>query len=90
MGCKWISDETLDRYKARLVAKGFTQNYGVDYSKTFSSVEKLNTIRVLLSVVVLTDLPFHQLDVKNAFLNDDLEEEVYMSSHLGFEVQFDH
>ncbi|KAA0051290.1 Cysteine-rich RLK (receptor-like protein kinase) 8 [Cucumis melo var. makuwa] len=84
-GCKWMfslkykADGTLDRHKARLVEKGFTQTYGIDYSEIVSPVAKLNTVRVLLSVVVNKDWPLYQLDVKNAFLNGDLVEEVYMS-----------
>ncbi|KAL0552474.1 hypothetical protein IC582_011589 [Cucumis melo] len=87
VGCKWVLDGTLDRHKASLVAKGFTQTYGVDYSETFSPVAKLNTVRVL-SIAVNKDWPLYQLDIKNAFLNGDIVEEVYMSPPPGFEAQF--
>ena len=86
VGYKWIftikynSNGTLERYKARLAAKGFTQTFGIDYLETFPSMEKLNSIRVLLSMAVDLDRPLQQLDVKNTFLNDDLEEEAYMDS----------
>ncbi|GAA0153217.1 transmembrane signal receptor [Lithospermum erythrorhizon] len=74
-----------DSYKARLVAKGFTQTYGIDFSETFAPVTKLNTIRVLLSLVANQDWKLHQLDIKNVFLNGELEEEVYMIQPPGFE-----
>ncbi|RVW73427.1 Retrovirus-related Pol polyprotein from transposon TNT 1-94 [Vitis vinifera] len=92
VGCKWIftvkykSDGNVDRYKARLVAKGFTQSYGIDYQETFAPVAKLNTVRVLLSLAANLDWSLHQLDVKNAFLNGDLEEEVYMDIPAGLET----
>lgn len=90
--CKWIFtvkykvDGSVDKYKPRLVAKGFTQSYGIDYQETFAPVAKLNTIWVLLSLVVNLDWTLHQLDVKNALLNSDLEE-VYMEIPSGLETK---
>ena len=91
VGCKWIftvkykSDGRVERYKTRLVAKGFTQAYGIDYQETFAHGAKLHTMRVLLSLAVNLDWTLQQLDVKNAFLNGDLENEVYMKIPLLFE-----
>lgn len=91
VGCKWIfsvkynADGSINRYKARLVAKGFTQSYGVDYEETYASVAKLNSVCVLLTLAVNLDWPLHQLDIKNAFLNGELED-VFMRIPPGLET----
>lgn len=91
MGCKWVFnanykvDGSVDQYQAKLVAKGFIQTYGIDYQETFASIAKLNTFRVLLSLATNSNWPLHQLDAKNAFLNGELDNEVYMEIPPGFE-----
>jgi hypothetical protein len=71
-------------YKARLVEKGFAQEWGVDYDGTFSPVVRHSSIRVLLALAAELDLDIDHLDVTTAFLNGDLEEEVYMCQPEGF------
>ncbi|GJS44884.1 ribonuclease H-like domain-containing protein [Tanacetum coccineum] len=81
---KFHAGGTLSRYKSRLVANGSSQQLGVDFDETFISVVKPATIRTVFSLVVSRKWPIHQLDVKNAFLNDDLSEIIYMNQSLGF------
>uniref|UniRef100_A0A7N2LS35 Integrase catalytic domain-containing protein n=1 Tax=Quercus lobata TaxID=97700 RepID=A0A7N2LS35_QUELO len=92
VGCKWIykiktrSDGSIERYKARLVAKGFTQEYEIDYEETFTSVARISSVRALLAVAAASKWDLFQMDVKNAFLNRDLSEEVSMQHLPGLSV----
>src|SRR3954467_9276284 len=65
-------------YKARLVAKGFRQVKGVDYDEIFSPVAMLNSVRIMLAIVALYNYEIWQMDIKTAFLNGFLKEELYM------------
>ena len=74
----------MNKHKARLVAKGFSQVTGIDYTDTFVPVAKMNSIRLTLAIVAAHGLVVHQMDVKSAFLNGDLHEEIYMEQPKGF------
>ncbi|PNX71449.1 retrotransposon-related protein, partial [Trifolium pratense] len=92
IGCKWIfkkklkPDGSVEKYKARLVAKGYTQKKGFDYFDTYSPVARMTSIRVAIALASIHNLVIHQMDVKTAFLNGDLEEEIYMDQPEGFVV----
>ena len=74
------------RFKARLVVKGYSQRKGIDYAEIFSPVVKLNSIRIMLSVVASENLHLEQMDVKIAFLHGDLDKKIYMQQPEGFVV----
>ena len=90
IGTKWIyknkSDEngTVTRNKARLVAQGYTQVEGLDFDETFAPVARLESIRLLLGVTCILKFKLFQMDVKSAFLNGYLHEEVYVEQPKGF------
>ncbi|GKA96533.1 retrotransposon protein, putative, ty1-copia subclass [Tanacetum coccineum] len=77
-------DGAVHTFKARLVAKGFTQTYKVDYEETFSPVVDIRAIRILIAIAAYYDYEIWQMDVKTAFLNVYLSEEVYMEQPEGF------
>jgi len=88
--CKWVfktkrdSNDNIERHKARLVAKVFTQKNGIDYKETFSPFSKKDSFRITMALVAHYDLELHQMDVKIAFLNGNLEEDIYMDQPVGF------
>ena len=90
IGCKWIfktkrdSMSNVERNKARLVAKGFTQKEGIDYKETFSPVSLKDSFRTVMELVAHFDLELHQMDVKTAFLNGDIDETIYMVQQKNF------
>ena len=92
LGYKWIfkgklkADGSIDKYSARLVVKGYKQKGGVDYFDTYSLVTRITSIRMLVAIATLHNLEIHRMDVKIAFLNGELNEEIYMEQPEGFIV----
>ena len=93
IGCERVfkkklkADGSIDKFKTRLVAKGYTQKEGIDYFDTYSLVTRLTTIRILIAMTSIYKLIVHQMDVKTAFLNGDLDEEIHMDQLEGFVVR---
>ena len=93
VGCRWVytvkvgPDGQVDRLKVCLVAKGYTQQYGLDYYDTFSSMTKIASVHLLLSMATMSSWPLFQLNIKNVFLHGDLTEEIYMEQPPGLLVK---
>lgn len=92
-GLKWVYkvkkdiNEKVIKRKARLVAKGYVQQHGVDYEEVFAPVTRLETVRLLLALAAKHDWEVPQLDVKSAFLNGVIQEEVCVSQPKGYVKQ---
>ncbi|GJV50511.1 zinc finger, CCHC-type containing protein [Tanacetum coccineum] len=90
VGSKWIFKKKTDidgiihTYKARLIEKGYTQLYGVNYEETFSPIADIRAIRILISIAAFYYYKIWKMDVKNAFLNGYLDEDIYMVQPEGF------
>ena len=91
IGVKWVfkmklnENGKVDKYKARLVVKGYSQPYGVDYVEVFAPVARLDTIRVVISLAAQKSWMIYQLDVKSAFLHEEIDEEVFVDQPPGYE-----
>ena len=77
-------DGSIDTFKARIVVKDFKQKADLDFFDTFSPVTRITSIRLLIAIAAIFYLKIHQMDVKTTFLNEDLEEEIYMDQPEGF------
>nr|GEV38630.1 zinc finger, CCHC-type [Tanacetum cinerariifolium] len=92
LGCKWIFkrklkiDGTIKKFKAKLVIQGFRQKSEIDYFDTYAPVARISTIRLVIALASIHNLVIHQMDVKIAFLNGELDEEVYMNQPQGFNM----
>ena len=90
VGSKWVfkvktnADGSTERFKARLVAQGYTQREGLDYDETFSPVVRSESVRSVISLACREGLKLHQMDVTTAFLNGELDQEIYMKQPKGF------
>ena len=90
IGLKWVFKVKKDaagnvvKHKARLVAKGYAQKQGVDYDEVYTLVARIETVRILLALAAHGDWEVHHMDVRSAFLNGDLQEQVFVHQPPGF------
>lgn len=93
IGLKWVfkvkkdAEGNIVKYKARLVAKGYVQREGVDFDEVFAPVARMETVRLLIALAAQMNWEVHHMDVKSAFLNGELMEEIYVQQPPGFVVE---
>ena len=93
IGSKWLFKKQINvasqvkKFKARLVAKGYSQVEGVGFDDIFFPIEKITSIRLLMSLISAFDIEIEQMDMNTTFLHGDLEEEIYMKQPEGFVVK---
>ena len=83
---KHDADGSIEKYNAIFVAQGFSQKEGIDYEETFAPISRYTSIRSILSLAAVMKWKIHQMDVKTAFLNGVVEEDVYVEQPIGFET----
>lgn len=83
---KHVVDGSIDKYKERLIPRGFSQKGGIDYEEKFAPTTRHTTIRSLVSLAATMGWNIHQMDVNTTFLNETIDEEVYIEHPEGFEV----
>ena len=94
IGCRWVfklkrkHDGSIDRYKARLVAKGFSQRPGLDFGQVFAPTARWAALRAIFALAAIEDLELYSLDISNAFLNGEIDHEVFMQTPEGFKDHF--
>lgn len=92
IGLKWVykikkdASDIITKHKARLVAKGYVQRQGIDYEEVFAPVARLESVRLLLALAASEGWPIHHMDVRSAFLNGELREQVFVAQPPGFVV----
>jgi len=94
--CNWVFkikhgiDGEIEHYKARLMVTSFTQTFVIDYNETFAPLVKSMSIRCILAFIAIEDMEIHQMDIKIAFVNGDLKEDIYMEQPKGFAHEGEH
>jgi hypothetical protein len=91
VGCKWVfktkrdATGSITHYKAKLVAQGYTQRKGLDFQETFAPVARMTSQRIVIATAAAEGLELFQIDVKNAYLNGEIDTDIYMKQPVGFE-----